>query len=191
MYNIVEYQEREEGTGYMEIDESTCYKSFRNWGVGSLERVATPPEKVIIDVVPFDGYKGEPPELSDSTVPLMSARLRKALLEAGVDNIVYHPVTLKNTETGQTYPFYAFNLIGLISATDFDASNISSYDEDFIGDGSIKGMAIDESKLHGQNMFRLAEKFSAIFISDNVRKHIEASGIDTLKFILPEDYYAL
>ncbi len=189
MYYIMKYNDRPAGTGYMEIEDGDHYDDFMNWGIGRLE-AAEPPDKVVIDVVPFDGYQGEPDEISDSNVPLMSDRLHTALIGAGVDNIIYHPVELRNTLTDQRYPYFAFKLLGLISATDISASDISSYDGDFIGDSSIKNLVLDESKIHGLYIFRLAENFE-ILVHEKIRTHIESCGIDTLKFIAPEDYYSL
>ncbi len=189
MYYILKQQDEDENSGYMEIEEGKHCKGFRNWGVGRTTSTV-PSDDVIIDVVPYDGYQGDPPDFSDSSIPLMSERLRKALEGAGVDNILYHPVTLKNTETGQTYPYYAFNLIGRVSMVDLKASDIQSYDGDYTGDSSIKNLVLDESKDPGLSLFRLEENFS-IVIKEEIKKHLESCGIDTLKYIAPEDYYAL
>ena len=121
----------------------------------------------------------------------MSARLKEAIESAGVDNISFLPITLRNPESGQAYPYFAFNLVGLISATDFAKSNITSPDGGFIGDSQIHDLAIDESACRGFLMFRLKEKFSAIFVHRRVKEVIERRGIDTLKFVKPEDFMAL
>lgn len=191
MYYLMKYDSPPEGSGYMRINDGRHYKSFMNWRVGRMD-AAIPPESVVIEVEPFDGYTGNPPEISDMGVPLMSDRLRNAIVEAGVDNIIFHPVTLKNKGTGERYAYYAFKIVGLVSASDMaGGTDIESYDGDYVGDSSVKNLVLDDSKLHGFLLFRLAEKFSAILIEEKVRDHILSCGIDTLKFMEPKDYYAL
>ena len=177
--------------GYIDIEDwKGDIKGFMGWRHGALAR-DRPTGSVEIDVVPHDGYTGLPPDLHDHSVPLMSARLKSALDSAGVDNIVYLPVVLRNPETGQRYDYFAFNLIGLVSATDFTKSNIKSPDGDFVGDSHIYDLKIDEGKTQNFLIFRLAEKFSAILVHRRVKEAIENQGINTLRFMEPEDYMAL
>ena len=150
-----------------------------------------PKGSVEIRVIPYDGYVGLPDEVSDMNVPLMSARLKEAITAAGVDNINFSPVTLCNSETGQAYEYFAFNLVGLVVAADMTKSNITSHDGDFLGDSSVHDLIIDESKIGGLLMFRLKEKFAAIIVQKSVKESIEQHGIDTIKFVKPEDYMAL
>lgn len=176
--------------GYIEIEDWVGIEGFDDWGRGT---VATqhPNAPVEIRAVPHEGYTGFPDEFSDSNVPIMSARLKAAIEAAGVDNIKFLPVTLRNSETGQVYEYFAFNLVGLVAAADLASSNITSHDGDFIGDSQIYDLIIDESKCHGLLMFRLKEKFSAVLVHKRVKESIEQRGIDTLKFVRPEDYMAL
>jgi hypothetical protein len=47
---------------------------------------------------------------------------------------------------------------------------------------------IDELKIKGALMFRLAECITAIVIHDSVKRTIESAGIDTLEFVSPDKW---
>ena len=178
------------GEGWMDIEDWTGIEGFGDWGIGALAE-QRPTGPVQINAVPHDGYQDDPADLQDKTVPLMSKRLKEAMDAAGVDNINYLPITLKNTETGRVYDYFAFNLLGLVAAADPAESKISSHDGDFVGDSQIEDLVIDESKTGGLLIFRLKEKFSAILVHEKVRQAIKSAGIKTVGFMRPEDYVAL
>jgi len=191
MYYVLKCDEPPDPSGgYMEIEDWVGLQGFDDWGVGRKATFA-PTGSVVIDAAPHDGYQGNPLELSDGEVPLVSDRLKQALIDAGVDNVDYYPVELKNKETGQTYEYFAFNIVGLVSAPDPSKSSVESYDGDYVGDSSIKDLVLDDTKTLNLLMFRLLQKFSTILIHERVRRHLEACGIDTLTFVRPEDYYHL
>jgi hypothetical protein len=173
--------------GYMEIEEWDDIEGFEDWGVGRPGK-SRPAGKVEIRARRYDGYKGEPDDFSDDNVPLMSKRLKEAIESAGVDNITFHPVTVRTKK--ETWEYYAFNLVGLISAVD-PASEVQSPDGDFLGDSSITDLVIDDSKCRGLLMFRLKEKFSIILVHRKLKEAIERSGISSVKFLAPEDFMAL
>lgn len=177
--------------GYMEIEDwDDGVEIFEDWGSGTPAK-GQPTGPIELRAVPHDGYSGSPDDFHDSNVPLMSKRLKEAIESAGVDNINFYPVTVRNTETGETYEYFAFNLIGLMSVIDYGKSDVSSHDGDFIGDSQIRTLAIDESKTRLALMFRLKEKFSVILIHRVVKEAIEHSGINTVNFVAPKDFMAL
>jgi len=175
---------------YMEIEDWVGINGFEDWGRGTFAK-QSPSGPVEIRAVPYYGYVGQPDDFQDFSVPLMSKRLKQVLQSAGVDNINFHPVTLRNTETGQTYDYYAFNLVGLVSAVDFSQSKIGSHDGDFIGDSQIHDLVIDDTKCRHALMFRMVEQFSTILVHRTVKEAVERSGITSVKFIRPEDFMAL
>jgi hypothetical protein len=175
---------------YMELEDWATRKGFEDWGSGTIAQ-NRPSGPVEIRAVPYNGYTGLPDDYEDSSVPLMSKRLKQVMQSAGVDNIEFLPITLRNTETGQTYEYFAFNLVGLVSAVDFSKSKIGSHDGDFVGDSQIYDLVIDDSKCRNALMFRLAEKFSTILVHRTVKEAVERSGITSVKFIKPEDFMAL
>jgi len=176
--------------GYMEIEDSIDLPGFKGWRSGVPAR-RTPEGAVVIAALPRDGYAGAPNDFSDMSVPLVSARFKQALVSAGVDNVTYYPVQLRNSATGQDYEFFAFNLIGLLSVADFAASQIDSADGSFVGDSEVSALVIDETRCRGLKMFRMKEKFSTILVHKDVKDAVESAGIDTVTFLNPEDYMAL
>lgn len=182
--------ENGEGLGYIEIEDWNDIEGFGDWGVG---RKATqhPTGPVEIRAVPHDGYAGPPHDYQDSAVPLVSKRMKEALEAAGVDNIDHLPITVRNTETGQAFEYFAFNLLGLVAAADYAKSRFTSLDGDFVGDSQVHDLAVDPGKARGMLMFRLKEKFSVILVHRQVKESIEAAGIASVKFVKPEDFMAL
>jgi hypothetical protein len=178
------------GEGFIEIEDWDDIEGFDDWGVGRLAK-KSPQGPVQIKAVPRDGFKGDPVDFQDQTVPLMSKRLKEVLDSAGVDNINYLPITLRHTETGQIYDYFAFNLLGLVAAADLAQSDISSFDGDFVGDSQVHGLVIDPSKPGGALIFRLKEKFTAILVHEKIKQAVESAGIKTITFIKPENYMAL
>ena len=176
--------------GYTEIEDWEAADAFAGWGSGT-PAASRPTDPVEIRVVPYDDYAGTPDEYSDNSVPLMSRRLKEAIEAAGVDNVNFHPVTLRNSETGATYEYFAFNLIGLVDAVDLRGSTITSHGGDFTGDSVVTDLAVDESSARELLMFRLKQKFSVILVHKRVKEAIERVGIPSVKFIAPEDFMAL
>lgn len=177
-------------SGYMEIEDWDATAGFEDWGVGRLAE-KQPSDPIIINAVPYGGYGGPPDEYLDSNVPLMSRRLKECLESAGVDNVKFHAITLRNTETGQTYEYFAFNLIGLVDAVDLGKTTMTSQDGDFTGDTVISDLCVDDTKARGLLMFRLKQKFSVILVHRKVMDALERAAITSVKFILPEDFMAL
>jgi len=176
--------------GYMEIEDWDAPEGFEDWGRGRLAE-QQPQGPVVINAVYHGGYKGGSDEYLDSNVPLMSKRLKETIEAAGVDNVKFHPITLRNTKTGETYDYFAFNLIGLVDAVDFKKSTLTSHDGDFIGDSAIHDLVVDEKAGRGLLMFRLKEKFSVILVHKKIKEAVERSGITSVKFIDPKDFMAL
>lgn len=184
----------EDGEALMEIHNSFRAGTVRSWRGGRLidsERAATIPDPIEVDFDPLGGYRGPPLELVDDGIPLMTARLAAALQAAGVDNVRFYPAVLRNTETQERFEYKAFNVAGVVAAADLKQSEWSSHDGILAADVSFETLVIDESKTHGAKMFRLAENINALLVDESVRDHILKSGIDTLKFIPPEDWMQL
>lgn len=165
-----------------------------DWTSGELfdeDELQSIPVPVHMNVEYYRGYQGLPNEMRDIGVSVMSARLSEALTAAGVDNIDYYPVILTNTETGETYDYLAYNLVGKIAIADLVQSDYTAYDATPVADVGFKGLVIDEAKARGMLMFRLSENLSTILVHESVRDHVEKAGIGTLIFMKPEDYVHL
>lgn len=176
--------------GYMEIEDWDSFDGFDDWGSGTLAR-SEPANSVEIRAVPHGGYAGMPDDFQDMNVPLMSKRLKEAVESAGVDNIYFRPVVVRNSDTGEAYEYFAFNLVGLVGAVELARSSLASHDGDFVGDSQIYDLAVEPSRTRGLLMFRLKEKFSVILIHRRVRDAIERAGIATVKFVDPANFMAL
>lgn len=137
----------------------------------------------------YDDYAGLPDDFSGMSVPLVSKRMKEALEAAGVENVDFFPVTLRETDSGATYDYFAFNRIGLVSAR--AGSTMKSHDGDYVGDTRVDDLVIDERAAGGLLMFRLKETFSVIVVHRNVKESIERAGIDTVRFVEPDDFMAI
>lgn len=196
MYYILDCEPILNDKGEALTETHNCFRiaNIRLWTNGSpidLELKKNIPNPIEIDFEPLRGYKGPPRELKDLCIPIMSKRLSDALTSAGVDNIDYFPAILKNIKTGETYNYMAYKIIGLVSAADMDASEYETYDSNAVADTSFYELSIDESRTYGLKLFRLAENTSAIMVHESVKKYLEEAGINTLKFMKPDEWVQL
>jgi len=146
-----------------------------------------PPEPVRAEIMP--GYAGAMLEFWNAPLPLMTKRLYKALVEAGVTNIDTYAAEIVDPQTGTVNTDYvAFNIVGKISAADLAKTQVAPTSTEQMISMDIDSLAIDEAKARGALLFRLAESVNAIIVHESVKKHIEAQGIDTLTFIEPQDW---
>ena len=183
----------EDGAPLMEIHNAFRAGNVRSWRGGrmiDLER-ANLPSPIEIDFEPLRGYQGPPIELLDVGIPIMSDRLATALQQAGVDNVAFFRALLTNTATGERFTYQAFNVVGVVAAADLGQSEWSSDDGKPVADVSFESLALDESKAGGLKMFRLAENINALLVRESVKDHILKSGINTLKFVPPDEWMHL
>jgi len=69
----------------------------------------------------------------------------------------------------------AFNVIGNISAVRRNST-------------SIDRLQLDEARIQGALMFRLAEAASTLVVHASIKARVEAAGIETLTFYEPSDW---
>ncbi|MBL8025520.1 MAG: hypothetical protein JNL74_03870 [Fibrobacteres bacterium] len=171
----------------MEIHNTFRVGGIRLWssGKGHDKPVPTPIE------IPFDTfreYSGAPIEFLDVGIPIMSLRMANALLDAGVNNIEFYDASLVNKQSGKTFHYKAFNIIGLVSAADLKRSAWHSLDGDVQHTVSFERLILDESLSERLDIFRLAENVKAIIVSERIKHILLSKGINTLKFISPEQW---
>ena len=75
--------------------------------------------------------------ISDLGCPVVSERLKTALLAQGVDNIDYYPATIiEHKDQSPAGGYYAANILGLVDCIDTDKSEF----EGIVIDGEVKGI---------------------------------------------------
>ncbi len=148
----------------------------------------TPPDPLILTWDP-EHESGVRLPLYGAGMVLMSKPLVGALEEAGIDNLDKYPVVIRST-VGQPdcHDYWAVNIIGVISAV--DRANSIIFDEP---DGPLisvmfEKLALDESKIKGQLLFRLAESVGTILVHELIVKHLQSKGGFKLTFINSADY---
>ena len=127
---------------------------------------------------PLDVIVESPGVLShfyDNPMPIISQNLLKVIRSFGVDNIIDYSVRITDGFSGAVYNNYrAIKVIGAIEAIDEALSESDELDE--LGLGAINKfydrIVIDDTKTHGQHVFRLAEKYSCIAVSRTIRDSI-------------------
>jgi hypothetical protein len=52
-------------------------------------------------------------------------------------------------------------------------------------------LVFDETRTGGLLLFRLAENINAVFVHERVKDHVVRSGIDTMRFTVPQEWMHL
>ncbi|TEW43763.1 imm11 family protein [Psychromonas algicola] len=174
------------------INNNFKLAGIRLWKTGkpiAVSKKDNIPNPVTIDFDVYQGYNGELPHIRDLGITMMSQTLVDILISAGVDNLELFPAILKNNQTGQTLPYQIFNVIGLVSAMDLQASDYETYKNTAPkGDTIIHQLVLDESRIQDVLLFRLAENVSTLLVHECIKNKIEEAGLQGVKFIRPEEY---
>jgi hypothetical protein len=171
--------------------------SDKRWKAGVMftdkdERAGfTPPEGVIELRTEAD----EPPrvyaELYWHPIPLMSRRLVKTLISAGVDNLQTYETRLLEAWGSPPPPedyYLAVNIVGCVAAADLAQSKMNPAVSEKLVSADFYSLAIDPAKARDMYLFRLAENISAVIVHERIRKAVEAGGITTLTWYRPEEW---
>ncbi|MCI3921125.1 hypothetical protein MO973_12850 [Paenibacillus sp. TRM 82003] len=123
-------------------------------------------------------------------IPLMHNTLVETLKSAGVDNLQLYSARIIDPHNGQVYLDYqAFNVIGLLSASDLEASTwMDETESPSVLDTDVDSLVVDEDKTKGFHLFRLAENCSAICVSEKVKRAIEERRIPGIVFYGLEEW---
>jgi len=163
-----------------------CASIDDDWLYGA--RFVEPPSTPI-EVCIIPGY--EKADLMDyfGTPQIMSDKFHQVLVNAGVDNLdVYNAILTSENSKIQYRGFKAFNVIGLVSATDFKKTVFSSHNKSLSIDASIDRLAIDSTKAAGRLLFRLAEYSGAIIVSEVLKQALEKHNFLHIVFTDPKDF---
>jgi uncharacterized protein DUF1629 len=185
-YFMLEYSPEEDEavlSGHPDADDPDI-----DWHCG--QRFEKPP-RTPVRLVIYEGDIGNGvlPELCDVPIPVMSRRLMKILQDAGVSNVEYYDAVIKDLEGGTEHVTHvAYNIVGAIAAADLERTRFWPGNPSRLIDADIEGAVIDPAKARGALLFRLAESVNGIVVHESVKKRIEAAGLHSLAFELPEDW---
>jgi hypothetical protein len=133
--------------------------------------------------VEFEADHDELPDYFElSATPIVSEKFVQQLKTLPFDNYQLFPVIVK-MPGGQSAGHYILNVVGRVACVDVDASDTKKYKTKIM---RMNKMVLAEDLDADLNMFRANEYPLAIFISEPVRKGLEAGGLTGL-LINPAD----
>lgn len=175
-----EYPMDEEG-GYYVPSDGVDFDGIESWALGR-PFTQPPPDPIRIDLVPVEGFTGEPASMFDRYMCLMNEPMVTALRGCGVDNLDSYPALLVDAVNAREFHYFAVNIIGLVAAADLGPSQWSNFDGAARIDTHFDSLALDPAKARGQLMFRLAEDTGTIIVHAKVKQALESAGIPMLTF---------
>lgn len=139
-----------------------------------------PTQPIVLRPNDMGGWCAAYADYCSTPVPLVSARLRSAFEAAGVSNVEWFPTEVLGA-SHEAPIYYAMNIVGSVAAVDASRSMAHRL-IDAPGADIFDKLVLDESRVAGLSLFRLAESVTAIIVSGTVRRAIEAAGIETVAF---------
>jgi hypothetical protein len=117
--------------------------------------------------------------------PIMSLELVNAFKKAGVDNLDTYDAIVREVRTGREHRYKAVNIIGLVSGADMAKSEYenSGLGEGDAGDVWFEKLVLDEKKLAGHLMCRLAENVGIVLVHRRVVDVVNAAKIPGAQYI--------
>lgn len=168
MYYLMDWRINEEKLGLNLADLDVIPDFDIPWTMGVYwEDPISQPIKLNID--PDSGT--DMPDAFFVGIPLFSERLLNLLNSWGVDNIQTYDALLTDARNNHVYNNYkAVNIVGMVSCANLEKSK---YIE---GSGPplmyFEHLIIDEGKISGSLMIRLAESASVILVTEKIAKKI-------------------
>lgn len=136
--------------------------------------IVDPPPSPWVFEVDFDG--AAPPHLLGGPIPFASQRLLHVLAEAGVDTIQAFPAVLQARGGGEFRQHAVLNVIGLVDATDLEASVGTVLAEGEEGPTRIDfdRLVLSPGQARGLPMFRLFHDPAMLLVDDRVMALLHA-----------------
>lgn len=185
MYWMMECYRSLEGGG-RSIESWPVVVGAGNWLTG--ERFTAPIAQPIVLYWDPEDESGPPKALYKAGIPMISRRMHKTLLDAGVDNIDTYTVQVRSRTSGEVNDdFVAFNVIGLVRAADMSRSRYDKSVSPALLAVAFDSVTIDESATAGALLFRLAENVSAIVVHDRIKRTLDSAKL-ALTFVPPEGW---
>jgi hypothetical protein len=146
-----------------------------------------PPTPVLVDLDP--NFPGVMVPMFDSGILLFTKAMITAFEDAGVDNLDYYDAVVRDPATGRKYDEYrAVNIIGVVAAADLAKSTWTAPSGSPIVDVDFDSLTLDENKIRGPLMFRLAECITGIVVHEQVKRGLEQAKIPYLDFTDPGNW---
>lgn len=127
--------------------------------------------------------------VSDLGCPVVSARLKRFLDDAGIDNLQYFPVTiLETSESAPKLDYFAVNVLGLVTCIDTNESEFKGR----IVDGEVKGirriskLVLKEELPEHLNIYRVRLFRRLIIISEKLVQLLSNESFTGIKLVAPE-----
>ena len=118
-----------------------------------------------------------------------SQKLRKVLLDTGVDNIDYYPLRIRNTVTGEVYRSHkAANILDVIHCIDREKAVLDIDTENPHNIWYVNRLALMHERLGDALMFRLGELPWIVIVHRVVKEAVEAAEISGVVFLPAEGY---
>jgi hypothetical protein len=150
-------------------------------------RFAQPPPTPV--QVELDRRQGAMVPMFDAGILLFSDAMLAAVTAAGVDNLDVYDAIVRDPVTGAIHTDYkAINVIGVVAAADLARSKYRAPSGSPIVDTEFDSLVIDEKKIRGPLVFRLAECITAVIVHESVKRELLRAGIPYLDFYAPEDF---
>ncbi|MDF9407234.1 hypothetical protein L7E55_02495 [Pelotomaculum isophthalicicum JI] len=135
-------------------------------------------------------YDGDPDDVLQNAIspPIYSARLRKALDNAGVTGIQYLPVHVLRPDGSPIEGFAIANILNLLPALDFEKSDYDVFEDDYFlpeRRGKVRCIrkpVLRRTIIEGYDIFRLMEFKQYIIVSDRFRNIFVANGFTGYSF---------
>src|SRR5262245_57729555 len=111
MYYVLgcEYPVDDNGGHYF-IEDGLEFDGIDSWAMGRVF-AKPPPNPIVLNLIPVEGYQGVPPEMHDAFMLLMSNRMVNVLKRAGVDNLDTYPAILRDEVNTREFSYQAVNIL--------------------------------------------------------------------------------
>lgn len=158
-------------------------EEYSNWRDGAKIPVEIP--QPLIYEIEGDDEGVLWPYYDATGAPLMSLELVNAFSKAGVDNLDTYDAIVREVRTGREHRYKAVNIIGLVSGADMAKSEYenSGLGEGDSGDVWFEKLVLDEKRLAGHLMCRLAENVGIVLVHRRVVDVVNAAKIAGAQYI--------
>lgn len=168
---------------YFDIHDGLSFEGVRSWACGEV-LPDTLPCPIVIEIEkvgdPDDDAAVRPIAFNDANMCIATPAIVDALRACGLENLQFYPAVLRDSGSGTEWPYFAINILGCVAAADLKKSDWINLDGAARGDSVFMDLVLDQDKLPGLEMFRLAEDTGTIIVSERVKQAL--AHCDDLQF---------